>query len=106
MALKELSKAYEPQEVEEYWRKYWEEHKCFTPNMESQAEPYSIVIPPPNVTGALHIGHAFNQTLQDILARHARQKAKSAVAGGYGPCRYFHPKRCGTYPFEAGTFPP
>ena len=79
MALKELSKAYEPQEVEEYWRKYWEENKCFTPNMESQAEPYSIVIPPPNVTGALHIGHAFNQTLQDILARHARQKGKKVL---------------------------
>jgi valyl-tRNA synthetase len=47
--------------------------------MNSKAEPYSIVIPPPNVTGALHIGHAFNQTLQDILARHARQKGKKVL---------------------------
>lgn len=79
MALKELPKAYEPQEVEAHWRSYWEEHKCFTPDMESQAEPYSIVIPPPNVTGALHIGHALNQTLQDVLARHARQKGKKVL---------------------------
>ncbi len=79
MALKELSKAYEPQEVEEYWREYWDKHQCFTPDMNSKAEPYSIVIPPPNVTGALHIGHAFNQTLQDILARHARQKGKKVL---------------------------
>ena len=79
MALKELSKAYEPKEVEAFWRKYWEDNKCFTPDMESQAEPYSIVIPPPNVTGALHIGHALNQTLQDVLARHARQKGKKVL---------------------------
>lgn len=79
MALKELPKAYEPQEAEAHWRSYWEEHKCFTPDMESQAEPYSIVIPPPNVTGALHIGHALNQTLQDVLARHARQKGKKVL---------------------------
>lgn len=79
MALKELPKAYEPQEVEAHWRSYWEEHKCFTPDMESRAEPYSIVIPPPNVTGALHIGHALNQTLQDVLARHARQKGKKVL---------------------------
>ncbi len=79
MALKELSKAYEPKEVEAFWRKFWEDNKCFTPDMESQAEPYSIVIPPPNVTGALHIGHALNQTLQDVLARHARQKGKKVL---------------------------
>ena len=79
MALKELSKAYEPQEVEAYWRKFWEDNGCFTPDTDSKAEPYSIVIPPPNVTGALHIGHALNQTLQDVLARHARQKGKNVL---------------------------
>lgn len=79
MALKELSKAYEPQNVEAYWRKFWEDNGCFTPDADSPAEPYSIVIPPPNVTGALHIGHALNQTLQDVLARHARQKGKKVL---------------------------
>ncbi|MBR5881899.1 MAG: valine--tRNA ligase, partial [Mailhella sp.] len=74
-----LSKAYEPQEVEAHWRKHWEEGKTFTPDMDAPGEPYSIVIPPPNVTGILHIGHALNQTLQDVLCRHARQKGKNVL---------------------------
>ncbi len=74
-----LSKAYEPQEVEAHWRKHWEEAKTFTPDMSAPGDPYSIVIPPPNVTGILHIGHALNQTLQDILCRHARQKGKNVL---------------------------
>ena len=74
-----LSKAYEPQEVEAHWRRHWEEAKTFTPDMSAPGDPYSIVIPPPNVTGILHIGHALNQTLQDILCRHARQKGKNVL---------------------------
>ncbi|WP_294447860.1 valine--tRNA ligase [uncultured Mailhella sp.] len=74
-----LSKAYEPQEVEAHWRKHWEETKTFTPDLSAPGDPYSIVIPPPNVTGILHIGHALNQTLQDILCRHARQKGKNVL---------------------------
>ncbi len=74
-----LSKAYEPQEVEVRWRKHWEQEKTFTPDMSAPGDPYSIVIPPPNVTGILHIGHALNQTLQDILCRHARQKGKKVL---------------------------
>ncbi len=74
-----LSKAYEPQEVEAHWRKHWEDEKTFTPDMAAPGEPYSIVIPPPNVTGILHIGHALNQTLQDVLCRHARQKGKNVL---------------------------
>ena len=74
-----LSKAYEPQEVEAHWRKHWEEAKTFTPDLSAPGDPYSIVIPPPNVTGILHIGHALNQTLQDILCRHARQKGKNVL---------------------------
>ncbi|MGN1038271.1 MAG: valine--tRNA ligase [Mailhella sp.] len=74
-----LSKAYEPQEVEAHWRKHWEEAKTFTPDMSAPGDPYSIVVPPPNVTGILHIGHALNQTLQDILCRHARQKGKNVL---------------------------
>ena len=74
-----LSKAYEPQEVEAHWRRHWEEARTFTPDMSAPGDPYSIVIPPPNVTGILHIGHALNQTLQDILCRHARQKGKNVL---------------------------
>jgi len=79
MSFRELPKAYDPKDVEKYWRKIWEENNTFTPDMDSDAEPYSIVIPPPNVTGVLHIGHALNQTLQDVLARHARQKGKKVL---------------------------
>ncbi len=79
MSVRELPKAYESKDVETYWRKLWEENNTFTPDMDSDAEPYSIVIPPPNVTGVLHIGHALNQTLQDVLARHARQKGKKVL---------------------------
>ena len=62
-----LAKGYEPKDVEDSWRKRWEEEKTFTPDSDGPGEPYSIVIPPPNVTGNLHIGHALNITLQDIL---------------------------------------
>lgn len=74
-----LPKAYEPHDVEEHWRRHWEENHTFTPDMDAKGEPYSIVIPPPNVTGALHIGHALNHTLQDVLCRHARQKGKKVL---------------------------
>ncbi len=72
-------KTYDPSVVEPFWEKHWLENNTFTPDMDSEAEPYSIVIPPPNVTGALHIGHAYNITLQDILSRHARQLGKKVV---------------------------
>ena len=74
-----LPKAYEPHDVEEHWRKHWEDNHTFTPDPDAKGEPYSIVIPPPNVTGALHIGHALNHTLQDVLCRHARQKGKKVL---------------------------
>ncbi len=72
-------KNYDPSTVEPQWAKHWEDNNVFTPDMQSDAKPYSIVIPPPNVTGALHIGHAFNITLQDILCRHQRQLGKKVV---------------------------
>ncbi|GFM32761.1 valine--tRNA ligase [Desulfovibrio subterraneus] len=74
-----LPKGYEPQDVEERWRNHWEENKVFTPDPNAEGEPYSIVIPPPNVTGALHMGHALNLTLQDILCRYQRQKGKNVL---------------------------
>ena len=68
----QLEKIYSPKEVEERWRKYWEENRLFHGDETSTKKPFSIVIPPPNVTGSLHMGHAFNNTLQDILARWKR----------------------------------
>ena len=75
----ELSKAYEPQAVEAKWQSIWQQHGCFTADPESEKEGYSIVIPPPNVTGVLHLGHVLNNTLQDILARRARQQGKEVL---------------------------
>jgi valyl-tRNA synthetase len=70
----ELEKVYEPKSVEEKWYKAWEGRGCFRANNKSEEKPYSIVIPPPNVTGSLHMGHALNNTLQDILARYKRMQ--------------------------------
>lgn len=76
---KNLPKGYEPQAVETKFRKFWEDHASFTPDLNKAEDCYSIVIPPPNVTGALHIGHALNLTLQDVLCRHARQLGKTVL---------------------------
>ncbi|MFV0422262.1 valine--tRNA ligase, partial [Oleidesulfovibrio sp.] len=79
MAENALPKGYEPQDIENRWRTHWEENKTFTPDMDAEGDPYSIVIPPPNVTGALHMGHALNLTLQDILCRYHRQKGRKVL---------------------------
>ncbi|MGH9842731.1 MAG: valine--tRNA ligase, partial [Blastocatellia bacterium] len=70
----EIPKTYEPKEVEGRWRPFWESRNFFVPefNTNAQARPFSMVIPPPNVTGSLHMGHALNHTLQDVLARWRR----------------------------------
>jgi valyl-tRNA synthetase len=68
----QLEKIYSPKEVEERWGKYWEDNQLFHGDETSTKKPFSIVIPPPNITGSLHMGHAFNNTLQDILARWKR----------------------------------
>lgn len=72
--MSELPKAYEPTEVEKSWYQAWLDGKCFEADPSSVKPAYSIVIPPPNVTGILHLGHVLNNTIQDILARRARQK--------------------------------
>jgi valyl-tRNA synthetase len=77
--MSELPKAYEPQAVEEKWYAAWIEGKCFEADPTSEKEGYSIVIPPPNVTGILHLGHVLNNTLQDVLARRARQQGKEVL---------------------------
>lgn len=73
-----ISDRYEPHSVEQKWIKIWEENSCFQPNFE-KGESFSIVIPPPNVTGTLHIGHALNHTLQDIIIRIERKKGKATL---------------------------
>ena len=77
--MSDLPKAYEPQEVEAKWYAAWLEGKCFEADPSSEKPAYSIVIPPPNVTGILHLGHVLNNTIQDILARRARQKGKEVL---------------------------
>ena len=75
----ELSKVYEAKSVEEKWYKTWEEKGYFTPDTSSKAKPFVIVIPPPNVTGSLHMGHALDNTIQDILIRFNRMKGLRAL---------------------------
>ena len=70
----QLPKGYESKQVEERWLGYWEREGTFTPAAAEDRPPFSIVIPPPNVTGSLHMGHALNLTLQDIICRSKRQK--------------------------------
>jgi valyl-tRNA synthetase len=74
-----LEKTFEPQAAEPRLYAQWEESGLFAPRTEGAAGAYSIVIPPPNVTGSLHIGHALNNTLQDILARYHRMKGKAVL---------------------------
>lgn len=73
----ELASKYNPAEVEEKWYQYWLDHKMFSSKPDGR-EPYTIVIPPPNVTGVLHMGHMLNNTIQDILIRRARMEGKNA----------------------------
>ncbi|MCX6875035.1 MAG: valine--tRNA ligase [Verrucomicrobia bacterium] len=77
--MSELPKAYEPQAVEAKWYAAWLTGKCFEADPTSAQDGYSIVIPPPNVTGILHLGHVLNNALQDILARRARQLGKAVL---------------------------
>ncbi|MEQ8426061.1 MAG: valine--tRNA ligase, partial [Cyclobacteriaceae bacterium] len=73
-----LSTKYDPAAVEEKWYSYWNENGFFHAGPNPDKEPYSIVIPPPNVTGVLHMGHMLNNTIQDVLIRKARMEGKSA----------------------------
>lgn len=79
MLKKELAKSYEPEAIEERWYKEWIESGAFRADENSDKPPYSIVIPPPNVTGSLHMGHALNNTLQDIMARYKRMQGYNVL---------------------------
>ena len=76
---KELPKVYEPQQVESRIYQMWEDHDCFKGVEDSKQKPFSIVMPPPNVTGQLHMGHALDCTLQDILTRFKRMQGYAAL---------------------------
>jgi valyl-tRNA synthetase len=77
--MSELPKTYDPKLVENKWYAFWQDQNCFTANAVSVKPAYSIVIPPPNVTGILHMGHVLNNTIQDILARKARMEGKEVL---------------------------
>jgi valyl-tRNA synthetase len=74
-----LEKSYTPHEVEQRWYQYWEEQDLFAAEEKSPQKGYSIVIPPPNVTGVLHMGHALNNTLQDVLCRYRRLRGDNVL---------------------------
>lgn len=76
---KELSKVYDPKEFEDRIYKFWMDNGCFRAEVDSKKKPYTIVIPPPNITGQLHMGHALDETLQDILIRWKRMSGYSAL---------------------------
>lgn len=74
-----VDKTYDPSRVEPRWYEYWLDQKLFHASTNHQGQPFSIVIPPPNITGSLHIGHALNNTLQDILIRWRRMQGRNAL---------------------------
>ncbi len=76
---KTISKAFEPAEVELKWYKHWMENNYFRAEGKSDKKPFSIVIPPPNVTGMLHMGHALNNTLQDVMTRYRRMQGYNTL---------------------------
>ena len=76
---KELEKIYDPSSVEDRLYKFWTENKYFHAEVDPKKDPYTIVIPPPNITGQLHMGHALDETLQDILIRWKRMQGYSAL---------------------------
>src|SRR3984957_12021552 len=75
----ELAKAYDPNQAQERWLRFWDERGYFHSTPDETRTPYTIVIPPPNVTGALHLGHALNNTLQDILIRWRRMQGYNTL---------------------------
>ncbi len=75
----QIEKNYKPHQVEEKWYKVWEEKKCFSASVDYDKKPFCIVIPPPNITGSLHMGHALNNTLQDILIRTKRMQGYASL---------------------------
>ena len=76
---KEIPKVYSPKDIEQKWYKFWEENKLFAPEENSSKSPFTIVIPPPNVTGNLHMGHALDNSIQDVLIRYKKMQGFNAL---------------------------
>ena len=79
MLKKELAKTYEPREVEDRIYQFWQDGRYFHTEVDPSKKPYTIVMPPPNVTGQLHMGHAMDNTMQDILIRFKRMQGYAAL---------------------------
>src|SRR5262245_36551068 len=75
----DLPKQYDPRDAQERWLRFWDERGTFHSRPDPAREPFTVVIPPPNVTGALHLGHALNNTLQDVLIRFQRARGRNAL---------------------------
>ncbi|WP_428820665.1 valine--tRNA ligase [Microbulbifer sp. MCCC 1A16149] len=74
-----MDKTYQPNAIEQQWYKTWEENGYFKPSGDTEADPYSIMIPPPNVTGSLHMGHGFQESIMDALIRYHRMKGNNTL---------------------------
>ena len=77
--MREFQKTYNPNEVEDKWYKYWEENSLFSSHIDENKTPYTIVIPPPNITGMLTMGHILNNTIQDVYIRYKRMKGFNSL---------------------------
>ncbi|WP_031295178.1 class I tRNA ligase family protein, partial [Pseudogulbenkiania ferrooxidans] len=77
--MEQLAKSYEPGDLERRWYQHWEQAGYFKPSMDTSKPSFAIQLPPPNVTGTLHMGHAFNQTIMDGLTRFYRMKGNNTV---------------------------
>ena len=75
----EMPKAYEPAKIEQKWYRFWMEKGYFQPRIDPAKKPFVIIMPPPNVTGELHIGHALTATLEDIMSRWHRMKGEPTL---------------------------
>src|SRR4026208_2226001 len=95
----ELAKSFEPAAIEARWAPLWEQSGAYAPSLDSTKPSFSIQLPPPNVTGTLHMGHAFNQTIMDALTRYHRMRGFNTPWGpGPGPAGTPRPP-----PERAGT---
>ena len=74
-----MDKTYDPRQIEQRWYDHWERSGYFAPDLEGAGAPYCIQIPPPNVTGTLHMGHAFQDTIMDALIRYHRMKGERVL---------------------------
>ena len=86
-----LEKTYNPKEIEDKLYQKWCENKYFHAEVDRSKKPFTIVMPPPNITGKLHMGHALDNTMQDILIRYKRMQGYNALwHSGNRPCSYFY----------------